>query len=183
MKCIELCRTEDLHSLSDDQLLVIWDRYLAEEVEQDDEWLRAFLHECWSVRSVSLPIDFRKGQLEFAVSEEDRRLINQDSLDPWVRPDCSRDDFSYVLCYGQSFAGYEFAEHAGFDLGEFANKHADEYWKAGDWTGDFVTLRCCLFYELRRQRHCGLYEDGWRAIQSLFRAVCRAYEAEVLSSY
>jgi hypothetical protein len=103
------------------------------------------------------------------------RLINQDSLDPWVRPDPQKDDFSYILSYAQSFAGYDFSERAGIDLGQFANACAEEYRKAGKLPGDFVALRCCLFFEIRRQRHAGLREGDWRYIQSLFKAVCAAY--------
>jgi hypothetical protein len=183
VRCRDLCAIEALHAQSDDQLLEIWEKYGSGEVEQDEEWLLAFLKECWSGRKISLPVDTTRGHLEFEISEEDKPLMNYNSLDPWVKPDCSRNDFSYISCYGQSFEGYKFAERAGFELGDFANQRAEDYRKSGQWTGDFVTLRSCLFFELRRQRHCGLYVDGWRAIQSLFKAVCHAYVNEAPSNH
>ena len=182
VKCREICEIEAIPSLSDEQLLEIGNRcgYMPDlgEIEWDEEWFVALFKQC-QVRSVILTIDPHQGELHFQVSDYDIRLINQKSLDPWVRPDCGRDDFSYILCYAQSFAGYDFADSSGFDLGKLANERVDDYWKSGKWAGDFVTLRCCLFFEIRRQRHCGLRESNWQAIQSLYKAVCAAYATEV----
>ena len=92
-----------------------------------------------------------------------------------------RSDFSYILGYSQSFAGYEFAESSGFDLGTMANERLNHFKVTRDWIGTFVELRCCLIFEMRRQRHLGLYEGHWREIQALFGAVCSAYSAEISS--
>jgi hypothetical protein len=106
------------------------------------------------------------------------RQIDQGSLDPWVRPDPTREDFSYILGYAQSFAGYDYAEKVEIDLGKFANEHSNEYFKTGTLPKGFAPLRCCLFFEIRRQPHAGLREDNLRYIQDLYRAVCLAYSAE-----
>ena len=177
INCREVCEIANLTACSDGRLLEVWDQCSSGLIESDDEWLRAFLKECFD-RNLSLEIDLRKGQLNFDVHDEDLRLINQKSLDPWVEPNCCREDFSYILGYAQSFAGYEFAEKAGIDLGIFANAHVNEYRSTGKWKGDSVELRCCLFYEIRRQRHIGLYEGNWLETLSLFKAVCAAYKSE-----
>lgn len=176
-KCREVCAIQDLPACSTQRLVELWKQYASGQIESDDEWILAFMKQYFD-RGLTPTIDLTKGRMSFDVSDEDMRLINLKSLDPWVRPDSSREDFSYILGYGQSFGGYEFAESRGMDLAEFGNKHLREYQSTGEWKGDFVGLRCCLFYELRRQHHIGLYENNWREIQSLFRAVRAAYDSE-----
>jgi hypothetical protein len=175
MKAREVWPIEALPGYTDGHILRIWQGAQSDDVELDEEWFRALCHETWKARSLCPTIDLHKGELHFPVSKEDMRLINQDSLDPWVRPDPERTDFSYMLSYAQSFAGYDYAERVGIDLGKFANDHADEYYKAGKLPTDFVSLRCCLFFEIRRQHLGGLGEDNWRYIQDLFKATCAAY--------
>jgi len=175
IKYRELCQIESLPSCTDDEILRLWDEIQSDKFEWNEEWFRALCHETWKTRSLCPDIDFHKGELHFPVSEDDMRLINQNSLDPWVRPRQERNDFSYILSYAQSFAGYDYAERAGFELGEFANTRAEEYYKTGKLPEDFVSLRCCLFFEIRRQRHAGLREHNWRYIQDLFKATCAAY--------
>ena len=176
-KCREVCAIQDLPACPTERLVEIWKEYAHGQIESDEEWLLAFMKEYYD-RGLTPTIDLTIGRLSFNVSEEDMHLINLKSLNPWVRPDSSREDFSYILGYGQSFGGYEFAESRGIDLAGFANKQLKDYQNTGKWEGDFVSLRCCLFLELRRQHHVGLYESNWREIQALYRAVCAAYESE-----
>lgn len=177
-KCRELWPIESLASCTDDDILHIWNELQSGGLQSDDEWLRTLAHETWRTRSLVPTIDLHQGEIHLPVDEEDMRLINQDSLDPWVRPNPAREDFSYILSYAQSFAGYVYAEKAGIDLGKFANEHSNEYFKTGALPKGFVPLRFCLFFEIRRQRHAGLREDNLRYIQDLYRAVCSAYVAE-----
>jgi len=177
--CRELWPIESLATRTDDDILRIWDELQSGRLQSDDEWLRALAHETWRTRSLVPTIDFHQGELHLPIAEEDMRLIDQGSQDPWVRPDPTRVDFSYILGYAQSFAGYDYAEKEGIDLGNFADEHSKEYFKAGDLPKGFVHLRCCLFYEIRRQRHAGLREHNLRYIQDLYRAICSAYAAEV----
>ena len=101
INCREICEIDAIPALSDQQLLEIGNRcgYLPDsgEIEWDEDWFVALFQQC-QARSVLLTIDPHQGELNFPVSEGDMHLINQKSLDPWVRPDCERDDFSYILC-------------------------------------------------------------------------------------
>ncbi len=178
MKCHDLCAIEELPNRTDDEILDLWSKIQSGDIETDDEWLDALFRETWKTRSLTPTIDLHKGELSLPVSEDDMRIINQGSLDPWVQPDSDRADFSYILSYAQTFAAYEYAERAGIDLTKFADDRAKGYYEAGTLPVDFVSLRCCLFFEIRRQRHAGLREDNWRYIQDLYTAVCAAYAEE-----
>lgn len=178
-KCRELWPIESLATCTDDEVLRIWDELQSGHVQFDDDWFRALAYETWQTRSLVPTIDIHRGEVQLPIAEEDMRLIDQGSLDPWVRPDTAREDFSYILGYAQSFSGYDYAEKVGIDLGKFANEHSNEYFKTGALPKGFVPLRCCLFFEIRRQRHAGLREDNLRYIEDLYRAVCSAYAAEV----
>ncbi|HTX74697.1 MAG TPA: hypothetical protein VMD29_00735 [Terracidiphilus sp.] len=181
MKYRELCSIEDIPSRTDAEILLLWSSIQSDDAEWDEDWFRALCHETWKARSLSPTIDTHKGEFHFTVLDEDLRTIDQLSLDPWVQPDTERRDFSYILCYAQTFAGYEYAERAGIDLGKMANDCADEYYRTKTLPTDFVSLRCCLFFEIRRQRLAGLREENWRYIQDLFKAVGAAYAAEAPS--
>ena len=177
----EMWPIDKLPTYSDDQILRIWDRVLSGEADREDEWFAALCHETWQCRSLAPKIDMHKGELKFTVSEEDEPLKNHESVDPWVPPDSTRNDFSYILCYAQSFNGYRHAERDGLDLDKFANDYREEYYKSGKLPADFVSLRCCLFFEIRVQRSEGLSEEHWRYIQDLFKATCVAFAAEAPS--
>lgn len=172
---------ESLASRTDDEILRIWDEVQSGHFQIDDEWFRALARETWHTRSLVPTIDLHEGEVNPPIFEEDLRLINQDSLNPWVQPDPTREDFSYINGYAQSFAGYDCAEKGGIDLAKFANEHAIEYFKTGQLAKDFIPLRLCLFFEIRRQHLAGLGEDNLRYIQDLYRALCSAFVAEATS--
>ena len=181
IKSRELWPIDKLPTYSDDQILRIWDAVLSGDADREEEWFSALCHETWQTRSLAPKIDMHKGELKFTVSEEDEPLMNHESIDPWVALDPTRNDFSYILCYAQSFNGYKYAECNGFDLEKFGNDYRVEYYKSGKLPVDFVALRCCLFFEIRVQRSVGLGEERWRYIQDLFKAACVAYAAEAPS--
>ena len=139
--CRELWPIESLAARTDDEILRIWNELQSGDYQSDDEWLRALALETWRSRSLVPTVDIHQGEIQPAINEEDMRMINQDSLDPWVRPDPTREDFSYILSYAQSFAGYDFAERKGIDLGKFANERSNEYFEKGILPKGFIPLR------------------------------------------
>jgi hypothetical protein len=176
-----------MSNLTDEELQTFFTLCLKAGLQADGELMVAIAGEA-KKRSLRLDVTIlleaaeSVEDLDFELTDSDSKLFLSSTEDPWVRPDPTRTDTSYLCAYGQSFKGYEFAESSGIDLAELTQSHKETYRATGQWTGDFVTLRCCMFYQWREAHWVGLSLALLAAIRANFKAVCLAYEREVSSA-
>jgi hypothetical protein len=77
-------------------------------------------------------------------------IIPSDKLTVYMLPGVGADRQAFIkLAY--TFNGYEALE----DCAEFANRASAVFKEDGTLPGSLDELRACLFYEQRRNRHCG----------------------------
>jgi hypothetical protein len=76
--------------------------------------------------------------------------MKQDRM--WLKPK-EDDSLESIWQYALTVDGYEYAKkRLNTDCGNLANERRDAYWSNGIWKGTFEELRCCLFFEQRRDR-------------------------------
>lgn len=86
-----------------------------------------------------------------------------------------KDSLREIFDYAINFDGYAHTESKlGIKCSELGNTRLQEYHSTGQWRGTFEELRCCLFYEQRRDhmaRITGPTERELAAIKALYWAV------------
>lgn len=86
---------------------------------------------------------------EWRASEENELIMKQNTM--WLKPPAEIGKLEDVWAYARSIDGYEYAkERWGVECGEIANSRLANFWESGAWEGTFEELRCCLFFEWRR---------------------------------
>lgn len=101
----------------------------------------------------------------------------------WLRPNRRLRSFDSNYPYSLTIDGYQFAELV-WKVVDVSEKVQSYQAADSSWDGPFEDLRCCLFHLQRRIRWAesgGPDTEGRRMYNSLYRAVCDAWDREFRS--